>query len=188
MRRFPLVTLALVALNVFAYFLELGAGGQAACETYGLVPTRFVHGGSLAPLISSMFLHDPSSLIHLGGNMAFLVMFGVIVEGALGSVGFSALYVTAGVCGGLAHVLVTPGATDALVGASGAIFGVLAVAGALRPRLLGFVLAFAGINVFHAFFGGGGNVSFACHIGGFVAGTFVAVMLKMSNSEALEAA
>jgi membrane associated rhomboid family serine protease len=86
------------------------------------------------------------------------------------------------------HVLVGPAATTPLVGASGAIFGVMAVAGALRPRLLGFIVAFVGINVFHAFAGGSGNVSFGCHIGGFVAGFLVVVLLRAVGSEALEAA
>lgn len=181
----PLVTLALVLANVLVY---LAAGGQAACEAYGLVPAHFVHGGSLEPLFTSLFFHDPSSLSHIAGNMAFLALFGALVERALGSLGFTALYAVAGIAGGLMHVYVNPGSADALVGASGAIFGVLAVAGALYPRLLGFVVAFVGINVFHAFFGGGGNVSFACHIGGFVAGFVVVLVLRVTGSEALEAA
>jgi membrane associated rhomboid family serine protease len=184
----PLVTLALVLANVLAYFLELGAGGQAVCDAYGLIPTHFVHGGSPAPLFTSLFLHDPGTLVHLGGNMAFLALFGTLVERALGSVRFAALYVVAGVVGGLTHVLVAPGSVDPLVGASGAIFGVLAVAGALYPRLLGFVVAFVGLNLFHAFFGGAGNVSFGCHIGGFVAGFLVVVALRATGSETMEAA
>ncbi len=64
----------------------------------------------------------------------------------------------------------------------------MAVAGALRPRLLGTVVAFVGINVWHAFFGGGGEVSFGCHIGGFCAGVFVVMVMRMVGNEALEAA
>ena len=184
----PLVTVLLVAANVLAYLLELGAGGQAACDAYGLIPAHFTHGGSLSPLVSSLFLHDPGVLAHIVGNMAFLAIFGALVERALGSVRFAALYLVAGVAGGLMHCLVAPGSTDPLVGASGAIFGVLAVAGALYPRLLGFVAAFVGLNLFHAFFGGAGNVSFGCHIGGFVAGFVVVMVLRATGSEALETA
>lgn len=180
------VTLILVALNFVAYLFELASGGQGACEAYGLVPARFVLSGDFSSVLSSMFFHDPSTLVHLLGNMAFLALFGTLVERELGHVRFLGLYLVAGVLGGLMHVLVDPRSTTPLVGASGAIFGVLAVAGALRPRLLGFVAAFAGIQVWHAFTGGAENVSFACHIGGFVAGVIVVAMMRATGSEALE--
>ena len=183
MKRFPFVTFLLVALNVLAFRLELETGGRLACNAYGLIPAHF----SPATLVTSLFLHDPGNLLHLAGNMAFLAVFGILVEGALGSFTFLGLYLFAGVAGGFAHVMVSPAAIDPLVGASGAIFGVLAVAAVLRPRLLGFVFAFVGIQIWHAFFGGGGNVSFACHIGGFFAGFLVALVLRAVDSEALEA-
>jgi membrane associated rhomboid family serine protease len=147
-----------------------------------------MHSGAVGPLFSSLFLHDPSSLVHIAGNMAFLVLFGIIVEGALGHLGFLALYLLAGAAGALLHVAVGPTATEPLVGASGAIFGLIAVAGVLRPRLMGFVVAFVGLNVWHAFFGGDGNVSFGCHIGGFCVGFLVIVLLKACDSEVLEVA
>lgn len=180
----PVMTLLLVVANVLAYLLELGAGGRAVCNIYGLIPVHF------APetLFTSLFLHDPNSLIHLGGNMAFLVLFGTVVERALGSLRFLSLYTLAGVAGGLFHILVNPNASEPLVGASGAIFGVLAVAGVLRPRLMGFVVAFVGINVWHAFVGGEDNVSFGCHIGGCVAGLLVVALLRAVDGDALEAA
>jgi membrane associated rhomboid family serine protease len=187
-RRIPLVTLSLVAANVLAYRLELASGGLSACEQFGLIPSHFTHSGSLTPLLTSTFLHDPASLVHIGGNMAFLVIFGAIVEGALGGLSLLAIYALAGVAGGLFHVAVDPGSVEPLVGASGAIFGVLAVAGALRPRLMGFVAAFGAINVWSAFFGGSGNVSFSCHIGGLVAGFAVVVLLRATSNEALETA
>ena len=180
----PLMTLALILANLLAYSLELASGGRTACDAYGLVPAHFAPSA----LVTSTFLHDPSSLLHLGGNMAFLALFGVVVEKALGSFRFLGLYLLAGAAGGLMHVLVAPGASEPLVGASGAIFGVLAVAGVLRPRLMGFVAAFVGLNVFHAFVGGDDNVSFGCHIGGFCAGFVVVLMLKAVDSDVLEAA
>lgn len=186
MSRFPLATVVLVGLNVAIWRLELAAPG--ACDAFGLVPARFTHTGAVGPLFTSLFLHDPGSVMHLGCNMAFLAVFGALVEGSLGHLGFLALYFVAGVAGGLLHVQVDPSATAPLVGASGAIFGVLAVAGALRPRLLGFVFAFAAIEVFHAFTGTGGNVSAACHLGGFAAGVVAAAALRLIGSEALETA
>jgi membrane associated rhomboid family serine protease len=186
--RAPLFTIVLVTLNLAAYLLELATGGQAACNAYGLIPAHFAHSGAVWPLLSSMFLHDPSSLLHLGGNMVFLAFFGALVEREIGHLRFLGLYLLAGVLGSLMHVLVNPAATDPLVGASGAIFGVLAVAGALRPRLLGFVVAFVGINIWHAFFGGGGDVSFGCHIGGFCAGFLLVAIMRVTGDEAFEIA
>lgn len=180
----PLITVALVLANLLVYALELAFGGQSFCEIYGLIPAHFAP----AALLSSLFLHDPGSLSHIAGNMAFLAVFGAIVEGALGGPLLLAVYLTAGAFGGLMHVLVDPSSIDPLVGASGAIFGVLAVAGALRPRLLGFVVAFVGLNIWNAFTGGASTVSFGCHLGGFFAGFFVVLVLRVSGSEALEAA
>jgi len=184
----PLVTLFLVAANILAYGLELASGGRSFCEAYGLIPAHFMKSGAVAPLFSSLFLHDPAGLSHLAGNMVALAVFGVVVERALGGFRFLGLYLAAGVLGGLMHVLTASGATDPLVGASGAIFGVLAVAGVLRPRLMGFVAAFVGLNIWNAFTGGGGDVSFGCHIGGFCAGFLVVLLLKACDSEVLEAA
>jgi membrane associated rhomboid family serine protease len=178
------VTAALVGANLLTYLLELASGGQATCYAHGLIPAKF----HVETLFTSLFLHDPSTIVHTGGNMAFLAVFGALVEGAIGGLPFLGLYLTAGAAGGLLHILVSPGATEPLVGASGAIFGVLAMAGALRPRLLGFVVAFVGINIFHAFTGGDGAVSFACHIGGFVAGFLVVALMRATGSEALEIA
>lgn len=184
----PLATVVLVGLNVLAYHLELASGGEAFCYAHGLIPAVFTRTGDLAPLATSLFLHDPAGLAHLGANMAFLLVFGALVERALGGLPFLALYGLAGAAGGLLHVLVAPTATIPLVGASGAVFGVLAVAAVLRPRLLGFAVAFAGVEVWHALAGGNGNVSFGAHLGGFAAGAFVALVLRAAGSDALEAA
>jgi len=176
------MTFLLVALNVLVYLVELGSG-QAFCVAHGLTPAQGLEG-----LLSYTFLHDPQTPLHLLGNMLFLAVFGAVVEGALGGLGLLALYGVAGAAGGLLHVVVDPGSTLPLVGASGAVFGVLAVAAAVRPRLLGFALAFGGVEVWHAVAGGAGNVSFGCHLGGLAAGVLVAGLLRASGSEALEAA
>jgi membrane associated rhomboid family serine protease len=119
--------------------------------------------------------------------MAFLAVFGTLVEGSLGFLRFLTLYLVAGVAGALLHVAVDPVATIPLVGASGCVFGILAVAGVLRPHLLGFVMAFAGIEIWHAFAGGAENVSFACHLGGLGAGALFAALWREDNN-ALEIA
>jgi membrane associated rhomboid family serine protease len=175
-----LLALALVA----AYAAELALGGFSVCEAYGLVPSH----PSFETAVSSTFLHDPESPFHLGGNLVFLVVFGGIVERALGSFRFLGLYAAAGLAGAALHCLVASGSSEPLVGASGALFGLLAVAAVIRPRLAGFAVAFVGLNIWYAFMGGAGNVSFGCHIGGFFAGFLVVMFLWMTDSEALEAA
>jgi len=183
-----MVTLLLIITNLVVYLLELAYGGQAACQEYGLIPANFAHSAQIGPLFSSLFFHDPSSLLHLGGNMVFLAVFGPIVERALGHFRFLGLYLLAGAWAGLIHVLVDPSATDALVGASGAIFGIMTVAAVIRPRLLPFVVLFIGLNVWHAFVGADGSVSFGAHLGGFFAGLFFAIWLRLTGDEALEVA
>lgn len=184
----PFFTLLLVIVNLAVYALELVDGGRATCERLGLIPAQFLRSGDLEPLFSHLFLHDPSSPYHLAGNMLFLVVFGVLVERSLGSLRLLTIYFAAGAVGGLLHVAVDPSATIPLVGASGSIFGILAVAGALRPRLMGFVVACGAINVWSAFTGSDGGVSFGAHLGGLFAGFVVVALLKASGSEVLEVA
>ena len=178
------VTALLAFVLVAVFGLEFASGGDAICDAWGLVPSH----PSLETALSSMFLHDPHSLFHLGGNLLFLIIFGSIVERELGSLRFAALYVVAGLGGAAMHCLVNAGSSTPLVGASGCLFGILAVAGALRPRLMGFAVAFAGVTIWQAFTGGSGSVSFGCHIGGFVVGVAVVALMRVAGSEALEAA
>lgn len=171
------LTALLAASLIGVYGLELALGGASVCASYGFDPAHPTFGAAL----SSLFLHDPDSLLHLGGNLVFLVVFGSVVEKELGGFRFLALYFAAGLGGAALHGFVSYGSTTPLVGASGALCGLLAVAGALRPRLLGFVVAFIGLNVWHAFTGADGTVSFAAHIGGFVVGAVAAIMLRCGD-------
>jgi membrane associated rhomboid family serine protease len=174
-------TALLVVLNLAVFGLELAGGVVPSCEAHGLVPAHF----ALGAIFSSMLLH--ASWMHLAGNLAALAVFGGIVEGQLGSFRLLAIYLAAGVGGALLHVLVNPASTDALVGCSGCVFGLIAVASALRPRLIGFALGFVGVNLWYAFAGGGGAVSFGDHLGGFFVG-FVFAALARANGNLLEAA
>lgn len=183
----PVITLILVALNCLAFLAEPASTGSAFFSHYGLVPAAFARTGDLHPVFTSLFLHNPTGLVHIAGNMAFLAVFGAVVERELGGIRFLAVYLAAGFAGGLLHVLVDPSSTTPLVGASGAVFGVLAVAAAVRPRLLGFAVAFAGVEIWHAVTGGTGDVSFGCHLGGFAAGVLAVAALRATGSEALEA-
>lgn len=169
------VTALLAALIVGVYVLERALGGEALCAAYGLTPAH----PSFSTAVTSLFLHDPGNLLHVGGNLAFLVIFAPLVEREVGSLRFLALFLTAGLGGAALHVAVDPHSTAALVGCSGSLFGVLALAGVLRPRLLGFVVAFVGLNIWNSISGGGGNVSASCHLGGFLIGSCVVVAVRM---------
>lgn len=188
MKRFPLVTVALVLAVLLAFSAELAGGGMAVCEARGLVPARFVRTGDFGPVLYSLFLHDPANLLHVGGNVLFLAAFGTLVEGSLGHLRFLVAYLAAGVGGALLHVLVDPAATDPLVGCSGALFGVMALAAVLRPRLLGFVGSYAALNVYYALSGAGGSISAGCHLGGFAVGVAFAAVLRMAGDDCLESA
>jgi membrane associated rhomboid family serine protease len=168
--KLPVSTLALVSANVAAYAAGL------SIEVFGLVPAH----ADLMSIVTSMFIH--ANLVHLIGNTIFLLGLGTIVETELGHARFLALYLAAGVGGGLVHVMVNTASTDVLVGASGAVCGLLAVAAVLRPRLLlGLAAGFVLMNVWYAFAGAGGVVSFGAHIGGFVVGSMFVVMLALAN-------
>jgi len=178
------VTALLAAGMVGSYGLELNAGGHVACVNAGFVAGR----PELRTALSSLFLHDPSNPWHLAGNVAFLVVFGILVELEIGSLGFAALFVAAGLGGAAMHWLIDPSSTVPLVGCSGAIFGLLAVAAVLRPWLLTPVVVYVGLTVWEALTGTGGHVSVGAHLGGFVVGAIVAGVVSRRDSTVLERA
>lgn len=134
----PVVVYALIAacVGAFLYAEGLGSGGQMALyASLGAVP-RAVTGGpwpdAWLGLITSTFLHG--SWAHLGGNMLYLWIFGDNVEDAMGHGRFLVFYLVAGVIAGLAHVITMPSSPVPLIGASGAIAGVLGAYIVLYPR------------------------------------------------------
>jgi membrane associated rhomboid family serine protease len=131
-----LVTIALIVLNVLAFFLELGQGSDGALQSFitawGVVPHEYSVGHDLPPLIplpyfatliTSMFLHG--GWMHLGGNMLYLWIFGDNLERVMGAAKFLVFYLICGIVAGLAHIAFAGGSAVPSVGASGAISGVL---------------------------------------------------------------
>jgi membrane associated rhomboid family serine protease len=209
-RTFAFVNIALIVINVLVFFYESSLRGhaqQAFILLNATIPARSPaylagHTGfqlAFYPLFTSMFLHG--GLMHLLGNMLFLYIFGDNVEDAFGHVGYLLFYIVCGIGSGLVHVLFNLHSTLPAIGASGAISGVMGAYALFFPRakvlmlffiflipipavlVLGywFVLQFlAGIGQLGA--SNAGGVAFWAHIGGFLIGLVVALMVKPSRS------
>ncbi len=190
---FPTFIVALIAANVFVFLWQLSVGPQQSIEFFGAVPRAIVQGGAheglpvWITLCTAMFLHG--GIFHLAGNMLFLWIFGGPVEDRLGHFGFLVFYLSCGLLAGAAQVLAAPTSPIPMVGASGAIAGVLGAYFMLFPRsrvltllLLPFlvrVVYIPAVFFLGAWFlmqllslpqGANGGVAFAAHVGGFIAG------------------
>jgi membrane associated rhomboid family serine protease len=199
-RTTPVVNYALIGLNIAVFLWEtillFGGGSSWLLPGYGLVPTRLANdpSGEAFTIVTSMFLHDGWG--HLAGNMLFLYIFGDNVEDSVGHVRYAGFYLLSGVGAAAAQVLVDPASPIPMVGASGAIAGVLGAYMVLHPSAPITILVPPPLMFFIGFFielpawivaGGwfawqlasgvgslgrlqGGGVAFFAHIGGFVAG------------------
>jgi membrane associated rhomboid family serine protease len=201
--RFQYVTLAIIALNVAIFLL----GGAFTTEVvqgnlasgFGLVPDQLLSGRTSAnmpepfTLVTYLFLHG--GWMHLIGNMLFLWVFADNVEDVYGYVGFAIFYLLCGIVGGLLHVFMAPHSLSPLIGASGAVSGVLAAYLVLYPRARVWILMFIAIPVpLPAIWvlGGwfliqvyslaaampGDEVAWWAHIGGFVTGIGLTLALR----------
>jgi membrane associated rhomboid family serine protease len=202
-QRFPAVTVALIAVNALVWFFELSHGVELSTLDYGAIPAWILHGtreGSLRipemgrvvlhqevpqpfTILTSMFLHG--SWLHILGNMWFLWIFGDNVEEAMGRFRYLVFYLLCGVAAAMAQILATPASTEPMVGASGAIAGVLGGYALLYPRarvkcLWIFIIFITTIRVpawlllglwfLSQFVIPGPGVAWMAHVGGFVAG------------------
>ena len=207
-RTFPGVTVALIAANILVFIYQISLGGEHAAvfvATFGAVPAQFTgaapHAAPALPpgltIATSMFLHG--GLLHLLGNMVFLWIFGNNVEDATGHLRFLVFYLACGAVAAFAHIVTHPASNVPMVGASGAISGVLGAYFLLFPfaRIVTLVILgfFAQTIQIPAFFflgfwflmqflsaavsgGAGGGVAFFAHIGGFVAGLVLLIPFK----------
>lgn len=219
----PKVTIALIVINVAVFLYEIVVTGQflefgnsrAAVMFFewGAVPACITGSEFITmpgvqypcpdiphvTLLSSIFMHG--GLLHLGGNMLFLWIFGDNIELKLGKAKFLGVYLAWGIGAGLAHIAIDPSSSIPAVGASGAISGVLGAYLAIFPRvrintviLVGFLwwiriearwfLPFWLIfqNILPFFIGGfgiaGGGVAYMAHIGGFAIGFATGYLYK----------
>ncbi len=244
-RRFPVVTVVIIALNLIVYlFLQKKAGidfsgnslDQEALTQYAAIPYEVTHpgkecgvaaqqllcegqpgvGGSTdndlptwATVFTAMFSH--AGLLHLGGNMLFLWIFGNNVEDSMGRAKFVAFYLLGGIAALAGQVIIEPDAVVPTLGASGAVAGVLGGYLLLYPRarvvtaifivlfftlieipaflVLGFwfvqQIAFGALDLTNPT-GGGGGVAYFAHIGGFVFGLLLIKVFATYRSEAAD--
>ena len=169
-------------------------------------PVEIIHGQRLFTLLTSMFMH--AGWLHLLGNMLFLYVFGDNIEDAFGHVGYLIFYIISGLVAALAYIvsiLLMPaigGLAAGVVGASGAISGVLGAYIVLYPKtkiislVFYFILPvpaiiFLGVwfilQWFYGFFDMSGGVAYWAHIGGFIAGMILALVFGLKRKKAREA-
>jgi membrane associated rhomboid family serine protease len=199
-RTWPVVTVALIAANAFVFVLQASlppAEAEAFIFTFGLVPAAF----SIVSIFTSMFVHG--GLGHVAGNLLFLWIFGDNVEDRLGHGRFLVFYLASGAVAALAQTALDPASPIPMVGASGAIAGVMGGYFVLYPHSrvltlfpvplmlfevpavfflgLWFVVQFVnGLGSLAAAGGGGlpGGVAFWAHVMGFVAGLLLVGMMR----------
>jgi membrane associated rhomboid family serine protease len=185
------VTYLIIVANILVFLTSLSdpESYNQLITTYGLVPKNVMEGTNLLSLITSMFLH--ADILHLGLNMFFLLVSGDAVERELGSSHFLALYLAFGVIAGVFHSYLNSASVIPTIGASGAIFGVLAAFAILFPfrwllKLFGFIpiplpailFVFITILTETAYVSSGvvENVAHTAHVGGFLAGVFLTLL------------
>jgi membrane associated rhomboid family serine protease len=201
--RVPVVTYLLILANVmvFLYMMSLPELDFINfINKYGLVPESIMQGERLPTLITSMFIHF--DLIHLFSNMLFLFIAGDECERAMGNSKFLAFYIISGVGSGLFHTYMNSMSSIPAIGASGAIFGVLAAFAILFPfrmvisfvgfipvplPAIFFVVLTVGLETFYVFTGVNPHVAHTAHIGGFLLGVFFTLLFGPSKREAEEA-
>jgi membrane associated rhomboid family serine protease len=200
-RTVPMVTYALIALNVLFFFVEL-SGGEAFIGKWAFVPRRFLANpvGDLLTLFTSMFMH--AGWVHLGGNMLYLWIFGDNVEDRFGHIKYTIFYLVCGLAATFAQLAFSLGSNVPSLGASGAIAGVLGAYILLFPQgrvkvLQGSqviqvpALIVIGLWIVLQFFSGigsivssadTGGVAYVAHIGGFVAGLVLTFLFRGSRA------
>jgi membrane associated rhomboid family serine protease len=203
---YPLVTVFLIAVNVIVFLYEAILPPQQAwlfVNRFGAIPAALTHFTDPFPydgvpvaltLVTSMFLHG--GLLHVAGNMLFLWIFGNNIEDALGHARFVFFYLACGLAAALLHIAFNPGSRLPMVGASGAIAGIMGGYLILFPRaqvltmiLIVFYPLFVWVpavfflvfwfllQFLYASAGASGNVAWVAHVGGFLTGIFLVRIL-----------
>lgn len=210
--RIPYVTYALIGLCAIVFLWELTQDRDAVAAGFGMTPAVLFGSAQLSPdiatvppwmtILTSMFLH--SGWLHIGGNMLFLWIFGNNIEDVLGHVRYLLLYLASGVAAALCQALSDPASTAPMLGASGAIAGVLGAYLLLYPYAKVHVLMLIiivvrvitvpawimlglwfGLQLLNALLSESGDVgvAFWAHVGGFVTGVVLLMALRPRGTQ-----
>ena len=204
-RSFPIVTYALIALNVLVFLVELN-GGDVFIGQWAFVPQRFGTdpAGQMPTVFTAMFMHG--GWLHLGGNMLYLWIFGDNVEDEFGPFKYLGFYLLCGIAATFAQYFISMRSNIPNVGASGAIAGVLGAYILMFPQAKVNVLVYnrvvampalivLGLWIGLQFFSGVGSitatsettdkggVAYMAHVGGFVAGFLLTFLFRSGRSQ-----
>ncbi len=213
--RYPYVTIALISICALVFFYQLSLPERASeifVFCYGAIPAALLGNVQLPPeisklpvystLISSMFLHG--NFMHIICNMLFLWVLGDNVEDLMGHKRYLCFYVLCGIIAAFVHAISDPMSRIPMIGASGAISGVVGAYLILHPRapirvlvwffiiwlpswiVLGCWIAYQFLSVAMATGGAGGGVAWWAHIGGFVVGTILIVFMRRKDTPILD--
>jgi len=208
-RRKPFVTVALIAGNIVVYIYQFMLGPDASVDfyvNYGAIPAVLVFDLRALPalpvswitLVTSMFMHG--GLLHLAGNMLYLWIFGNNIEDHLGHVRFILFYLLSGIVAAITHAAIFSDSLVPMVGASGAISGVLGAYAITYPKarvvvmiwlliiikfvripafiVLGLWFLFQLSGGFGSFSGEDQGIAWFAHIGGFAAGIGLILLMR----------
>jgi membrane associated rhomboid family serine protease len=167
----PVVTYSIIALCILIYVLQLLPGSSVTQALIYYPPLTYLEPWRM---ITALFVHSPSSILHVLFNMYTLFVFGPILERLLGRGRFLALYLISGFGGSVAVLWLSP--STPVLGASGAIFGLLAAFFVIQRKFGGNniqLLILIGINLVIGFLPGF-NISWQAHLGGLITGAAVA--------------
>lgn len=207
-RRFPFINLALIIANVLAFLYELRMGPGALEQfivTWGLIPSRLLGdpASTWNTIYSSMFLHG--GWFHIINNMWVLFIFGDNVEARMGGIKYLAFYLLSGTVAGLLQTFILPSSQTPMIGASGAVAGVLGAYLVLFPRSrvaslvpIFFIFTIVELPAFiYLLFwflsqlysgwlsiqgGTGSGIAWWAHIGGFVFGLFMSFVFASGRT------
>jgi len=213
----PHVNRMLILINVIVFLVMLlsdcglidGSFAKDIEEEFAMRPYYIVQGEKLYTLFTSMFLHARflPGFFHIFGNMLYLYIFGDNVEDVFGHASYLVFYIVSGLAASLAFIMSITSFSpeDGVVGASGAISGVLGAYLVLYPKARILALVFYGLPIivpipaiiflgfwflmqwFYVFFDVGGMIAYWAHIGGFIAGLSLALIFGLKRKKAREA-
>jgi membrane associated rhomboid family serine protease len=205
-KNFPLFTIFFIVSNTLIFLYQVSQPMEVAStfKTFGLIPVNLIESpiSTYPTIYSSMFLH--SGITHLAGNMLYLWIFGNNIEDILGKFRFIIFYLVCGTLASLGHILTDLQSEIPMVGASGAISGILGAYLILFPFARVKTLVFLGffitiiripsiilliiwimLQVFSGLVFGDGGVAWFAHIGGFVAGMLLILPFQNLSSDNL---